>query len=347
MKFPARTMPSSSRLMLKSYSRATNALAVALLLALGATSAFADKKGEQWKLADQAGKEGRFEEAAQLYCAIAAEDPKYKNGDVVMMCNVMTKEAARVKKKYEDNFSQAVSFFQSGQLEDAEQKFRNVKDGPHLDEARSYLAKINAARTEAGQVAAFQKAVAAYQAGNFGDAKVSFLLITGGKAGEAKDYLAKINQYEQAMAAGNKALEAKDYRAATERFNEAIAIRADGPGDPRGKLSQTQQLMAAAAEAEKRQQQQLASAAGGGGSHQAGGGAITTSGGGAGLSGQSGSALQPAKVVGAVKLPTRTLDVAKTLEEAEAAKSKGDMALARGKYLAVLGVEPANVTARG
>ncbi len=305
-------------------------LAVALLLPL---SAFAARKDDLYKQAQAAVSANRLREAARLFCEVAKEDAAYK--DAKQNCTIYTQEADRERKRNEDRFQEGVKAFQDKRWDDAEQKFKNVRSGPRVEEAKQYInSRIPGAKSAVAAAAAgeenekamaqrFEQGVQAYQRNDFGGAKSSLGGVSGSKEGEARNYLNKIREYEQAMSEGDRLAAAQNHRGAQGSYNEAATIKGDGPGDPRGKASQMEKAMAAAVTP-----------------------GTTTPGPTTPVPSKPpapspGTTARP--VEAAIKEPTRPqVDVAKLKLEAEAAKQKGDIASARGKYLAILSAEPNN-----
>src|SRR5205085_6802193 len=128
-------------------------------------------------------------------------------------------EAAREEKKNEERFQDCVKAFNSGDLETAEQKCRNVKSGSHLQEAQQYIAAkipqakaaIKAAGDEAALEARFNQGVQAYNGNNFDSAKSQFAQIIGKHQGEAQTYLNKIKNYQQSFGEAQSLEGAKNY----------------------------------------------------------------------------------------------------------------------------------------
>ncbi len=311
-----------------------------LLLAalLMAVPAFASKD-DDYKAAQAAASAGKAEEAARLFCKL---DPGFK--DAKMMCGIMQKEAQKEVQKNEDRFQEGLKAFNEGRFDDAKQKFQNVRTGPRADEARQYVAsKIPAAiqakerEASAGAESAanqkFEQGVQAYNHNDFSGARSLFQGVSGGKKGEAENYLNRMKQFESAMAEGDRLASAKNYKAAQGSYNEAATLKGDGPGGPREKASQMASLGSAGSTTT---------------------GPVTT------------ATTTPAKpppvntastttappvtrapVVAAVKeAPKPKVDVGKLLAEAEAAKAKGDIASAKSKYIAVLAADERNVQAK-
>jgi len=288
-----------------------------------AVPALAAKKDDLYKQAQAAANAGRVEEAARLYCDTAAEDPAYR--DAKQLCTIFTQEAAREARRNEERFNDGVALFNSGDYDGAEQKFRNVKVGSHAAEAQAYLSsKIPAARAaakaageEAATNAKFEQAVQAYNSNNFSSARTAFQQISGKRQGEAQSYMQKMQQYEQAMNEGDRLAAANDARKAIISYTDAANVKGDGPGDPRGRISRMQQILA---EQGRPVPQQVAPV--------------------------QAKPVAQAPVTAAIKETAKKLDTAKLMREAETAKNRGETVAAKGKYLAILAQDPGNAQAR-
>ena len=191
----------------------------ALLAVLIAPTAFADKKDDLYKKAVSLGSAGQLEDAARTFCEVAKQDSTYK--DATQMCSLMTQEAERERKKNDERFDDGVRAFQDGHYDDAERKFKNVRSGSHLEEARQYLAsKIPAARAEQTgsetENAKFDQGLQAYQRNDFPAARTLLSQVTGKKSQEAQTYLTRIKNFERAIAAGDDASNQKDFRKAID-----------------------------------------------------------------------------------------------------------------------------------
>jgi len=288
--------------------------AIAAALLLCATVAFAaDKKQEMYDQAVKAGSAGKVEEAARLFCELAKLDAKYK--DASQMCAAVSHEAELERKKSDDRFAEGMKAFQEGRFDDAEQKFKNVRAGTHMDEAAQYLARIPAAKNEKlaadAEGAKFDQGADAYRRSDFPAARTALAQIKGKRASEAQTILDNIKRYEDAMTAGDAAAAAHDSAKAAASYNQALAIKGDGPGDPRGKLSRVQTASTPPA--------------------------------GQPATGPGGKPAPP--TVAAVKEP-KAVDVSKLLREAVAAHARGNYGEASGKYLAVLANDPNNAVAK-
>jgi hypothetical protein len=168
-----------------------------LLLLLSPLSAVADKKSDLDQQAQQAAARGDAAEAARLYCAEADLDAR--NPQLRDICTEMKNEATREIKRSEQRFSEGVQAFNNGDWDGAEQKFRNIRTGPHLDESRHYVQQLipNAkaqAENSRRMEQQFQQGKQAYENNDFASAKNLLGQVTGVYASEAQDYLARIRQ---------------------------------------------------------------------------------------------------------------------------------------------------------
>ncbi len=303
------------------------ALCSALTLSL-CLPAWASKKDDDYKAAQAAAAAGQNEQAMKLYCSVAKEDPSYK--DAKQNCDNIKTELLKEEGRNEGRYSDGVKAFDAGDYDQAEQKFRNIRSGQYLSDAQSYLnSRIPQARKDAAARAAaaqnnndaamnakFDQAVQAYNGNNFGTAQGLFGQISGKRQPDAQSYLNKIQQYNQAMQDGDNHANSKDYKSAIDGYTQAASIKADGPGNPQSKISQMRSLMTS--------------------------------------ENTPVSTPTPANnnppvnhVVAAIVEPSRPkLDIDKLMRDADAAKKKGDIGTAKGKYMAILSENPANAAAK-
>ena len=309
--------------------RLFTALALAALLV---GSAFAKSKDDKFKEANQAVTDKDFDKASKLFCDIANDDPTFHNGDAKMNCQIYTDMARREDTKNDQRFTDGVNYFNAGKYDDAQHEFKNIHYGKHFNEAQNYLnAKIPQAianaKTQGDEAAAqakFDQAVQAYNRNDFDGASNLFGQVTGKHQSEAQNYLNKIKQYQQAMAEGDRLAGAKNYRAALNSYNDAATIKGDGPGNPHDKANQMQLAMNAPPTTTTTPATTVATRTT----------QVVTP--------------EPRRVITtAVKdTPQPKVDIAKMLQEADTARAKGNIAVAKGKYLAVLAADPGNATAR-
>src|SRR4051812_27113816 len=299
----------------------------ALVLILAAIPAFAGKKEDLYKAAQAAAGQGNVAEAARLYCAAAQEDATYKAAQ--QNCNIMAQEVARENRRNDDRFADGVKAFNSGDYETATQKFNNIKSGSHVAEAQAYIStKIPQAKSAAANAsndsamaAKFEQGVAAYQRNDFSAAKSALNGISGKHQNDAQTYLQKIRNYEQAFGEGDSLANAKNYKGAANSYSEAASVKGDGPGDPRGRINQMNQLA------------------------QSSGTPVVV----ANNNPPPVTNNYPPPVsrpVAAVVESRPKVDVNATLREAESARKKGDDSKAMGLYQKVLSADSSNGQAR-
>src|SRR6266852_1045751 len=99
------------------------------------------------------------------------------------------------------------------------------------------------ASSEAEQQERYNQAVQAYTQNRFTDARTLFEGVRGSHSEEAKKYLVNINAYREAMQVADDAmrrspdeLDAANLDFAIGKYQEAIAIKSDGPWNPKEKL---------------------------------------------------------------------------------------------------------------
>ena len=303
--------------------------AVALILSL---PAWASRKDDDYKAAQAAAAAGQYDQAMKLYCAVAKEDPNYK--DAKQNCDNIRTELLKEEGRNEGRFSDGVKAFDSGDYDLAEQKFRNIHSGQYYAEAQNYLnSKIPQARRDAAaRVAAaqnndsamnakFDQAVQAYNNNNFSSARSLFGQITGKRQADAQAYVNKMLQYDQAMQDGDNHANSKNYQSAIDGYNQAASIKSDGPGNPQGKISRMQSLLAASNPNPNPSNNNPPPV--------------------------NSNPPPPSHVVAAIMEPVRPkADLDKLMREAESAKSSGDIGMAKGKYMAILAENPGNARAK-
>jgi outer membrane protein assembly factor BamD (BamD/ComL family) len=308
--------------------------ALLILVLMAAPAAFAGRKEDLQKQAQAAAAARRLDEAANAMCELAKLDSAKKPD-----CEVAKSEAAAEERRNETRFNDGVSFFNQGQFDDAEQKFKNIRFGTHFTASQRYLTQTipakrreqQAAAAEAPQLQLYNDGLQAYNSNNFGAAKSSLSRVQGSKAGEAQALLSKINQYESAMAEGDRLAASGNYRQAQQSYEDAARLKGDGPGDPRGKATRAQAAAAAPA----------------GTTTTAGTRTTPTPTPTTTTAVTRTTPVVPVSRTGAIKEPARPkIDIEKLLREAADAHAKKNNAAAKSKYIAVLGEEPNNRTAR-
>lgn len=310
-----------------------NSLLIALLMMV-ASAAFAGRKEDLQKQAQQAQAARKLDEAANAMCELAKLDSARKPD-----CDVARSEAAAEERRNDSRFNDGVNFFNQGQFDDAEQKFKNIRFGSHYADAQRYLTQSipgkrreqQAAAVDAPQVQLYNEGLQAYNSNNFGAAKSSLGRVQGSKAGDAQGVLNKINQYESAMAEGDRLSASGNHRQAQQSYEDAARLKGDGPGDPRGKAARAQAAASAPA----------------GTTTTAGTRTTPTPTPAATTGTRTTTAVAPVTRTAAIKEPARPkIDIEKLLREAADARTKKNNAAAKSKLIAVLAEDPNNSTAR-
>jgi hypothetical protein len=221
-----------------------NRLVVLLLsLTLLAPAAFAGRKEDLQRQAQQAAQARKLDEAAAALCELAKLDAS-KQPD----CDAARQEAQAEARRNDDRFNQGVAYYNRGtkdSLDDAEQRFKNIRFGSHYSDAQRYLTQlIPSKRAELNRppddTQTFNDGLQAFNRNDFGTAKSVLAQVKGSKAGEAQTYVSRINQYESAMAEGDRLAASGNHRAAQDSYEQAARLKGDGPGDPRGKAGREQ-----------------------------------------------------------------------------------------------------------
>jgi len=294
-------------------------LILRLVVALGlvALPLFAAQKDDDFAAAQKMAASGKIEDAARLFCSVAKADPAYRNGEAAQDCKIYQDQVNRENARNEERYTDGINFFNQGQFDNAESKFKAIKSGPHLAEAQDYLGnRIPGARkqavaqgAEAAMNAKFDAGVQAFNNNAFSSAQGSFQAVTAGShQAEAQSYLQKISQYQQLMQQGDSAVQSKNYPAAASAYQQAAGIKSDGPGDPGGKLSSVRMMASTT-------------------------GTVTP------------PVPAPAKPVTPV-IQAKKVDIPKLLREAQLAEKKKDFGVAKGDYLAILADDPSNAAAK-
>jgi len=295
-------------------------------------AAFAGRKEDLQRQAQQAQQARKLDEYAAALCELARLDPS-KQPD----CDAARQEATAEARRNDDRFNQGVAYYNKDSLDDAEQRFKNIRFGSHYSDAQRYLTQlIPAKRADANRPAddtqTFSDGLQAFNRNDFGTAKSVLSQVKGSKAGEAQTYISRINQYESAMAEGDRLTASGNHRGAQNAYEDAARLKADGPNDPRGRAAREQ------AAVNQPVNTPIATPA----PTQAANvprniPPVTTQ-----------PTTPPAiSRQAAIKEPARPkIDTGKLLREAADARSSGDNSVAKSKYVAVLAEDPNNAAAR-
>ena len=255
---------------MKSSKIQTNALlliSTSLLLAFMPLSAFADKKSDLYAKGVKsmnAGGNQDIMDARDAFCQVKKDDPEYSDGTnspAQKLCDDLTIAATKIINLSKARFEEGSDLLRAGKLDEAENKFKSVKFGDFVPIAKQKITEIAKLRLDkqnadtqsknnSDQANAtntkFEQGSAAFNNGNFDSAKSALNGLTGPRAAEAGDILAKIARYETLMQQATNYAQNKNYAAAYNAFNSAGGISPKGPGNPFAKADEMNGLMASA-----------------------------------------------------------------------------------------------------
>src|SRR4051812_10557869 len=118
---------------MRSFKTQTSAL-ILLGAMVSAPFAFADKKDDLYKKGTDAVAGGDAVAAKAAFCQLASEDAEYK--DAKAQCATYTTAAEKTLNRYKLNYADGLEFFNKGDYDNAEIKFKNVKAGDYAEQAR-------------------------------------------------------------------------------------------------------------------------------------------------------------------------------------------------------------------
>lgn len=147
----------------------------------------------------------KMEDACEAFKALNKENPADKQSQ--MYLKISCDQVKKLQKSEEDAYNQGVTLYNQNQLDDARQKFQQSVSSPGLknhlyrDKALDYVKKINEAlgkqHVEEAAGKNFDDGVRLFKARSYPEARDAFNKVAsanGPKAGEARDYLAKIQE---------------------------------------------------------------------------------------------------------------------------------------------------------
>ncbi|MCU1305646.1 MAG: hypothetical protein JWN45_341 [Acidobacteriaceae bacterium] len=227
-----------------SYKAQTSAFVIAVFLA-AAPFAQADKKDDLYAKGTAAVNAGDLPAAKSAFCQLAAESSDYK--DVKAQCATYTDLVQKDLNRFNNNYLLGVGLMQEGKYDQAEVKFKNVRGGDYLEEAKKRLAEIpklrqdkaaadasakNSIDQDVQMKAKLDQGIEAYTRADFGAARASLGSVTGKYQPDAQKYLTKMKDYDAKIAEAQQDFTNKDYAKAAAAYNDAARIDQTGPGDP-------------------------------------------------------------------------------------------------------------------
>ncbi|MCU1285958.1 MAG: hypothetical protein JWO13_2308 [Acidobacteriales bacterium] len=216
---------------------------------LAAPFARADKKDDQYAKGVKAATVDADSIAARdIFCALAKEDPEYK--DVKAQCADYTAAANRTLNRYKIAFGDGTAAMDSGDYATAETKFRSIKAGDYADSAKKKLAeiaklkqdKVSADAAETEMKKKLDAGNNAFAQGDFASAKASLSAISGSHQGDAQATLKKISDYEIKLREATTLRDAHSYAAAATAYTALIQMNPNGPGNPATELAAANRL---------------------------------------------------------------------------------------------------------
>ncbi len=128
---------------MRSSNPATRSLLLATAALLLAPAAWADRNGDNYSRGRAAVNRGDATGARDAFCAVS---PSYR--DAAQQCTLYRSEAAKILRRYNQNFLEGVELMENGKLDQAESKFRSVKSGDRVESAQRKLQEIQRLRKD-------------------------------------------------------------------------------------------------------------------------------------------------------------------------------------------------------
>ncbi len=301
----------------------TERFAIVLALALLLPALAFASKDDDYNKAVQAVAANKVYDAAKYYCAVANADPSYK--DASLNCKIYSNQVKREDVRNEERWQNGQKAMAANDFATAQQEFHNITGGVRYAPAQLALKNIQDAiranqNQEAEMASKVKQGIDAFNRSDFNAAQTLLSQVTGAHQPEAQPYLAKIKSYQQAMLEGDTLAAQRNYKDAQTAYADAARIKPDGPGDPRGKITDMQRLAAQA-------------------TSQPSGGNTGT---------QVATTVTPPPPVSQPKVieSKHTVDSARVIRDAQSAARKGDVATARQKLKTVLVLDPGNAQAK-
>jgi hypothetical protein len=216
-----------------------------VLLASGTLYAdqHADDLYQQYKAAIA---KSQYEQAANLLCQAAAID-QAKYGKECQ--NAQQFVNSRLQ-RFEGYFVTGKSEFNSKDYVGAISDLSRIDFGPRREEAQKLISQandfINHPQPVDNSPQALKAAQVAYDNGDFSTAATNAALVKSPDLlPTAQVILSNIHNYNEGVQQGDALMARKNYVAAQQQYRAALNIKANGPGDPSGKLQQIAGLLAA------------------------------------------------------------------------------------------------------
>ena len=224
---------------------------------------------EALQQAEAAAVAGKLEQAESTACAAATRDQKNKEAQA--KCDSYRQLAQAQRDTDHKHVRDGANDFVMKKLEAADAEFQAIKSTSFSALKKEWLDKIALARAQAEQEhqkkeqeqkladqaarkhaaeadsamqANLDRGVALYEKNDFAAARNALSAISGPYQEQAQKYIANIDRYNQAMKEGSSRERAGENKAALAAYQKALAIKSNGPLNPKDKIANLQQVIA-------------------------------------------------------------------------------------------------------
>jgi hypothetical protein len=226
--------------------------------------------------ADAASAAGKLEQAESIACAASSRDQKSKEAQE--KCDQFRQVAQAQRNADHKHVRDGAADFVMKKFAAAETEFQAIKSTSFSSVKKEWLDKIALARAQADQEqqkkdqerqlaeeaarkqaaeadsamhANLDRGMAAYEKNDFATARKLLAAISGTYREQAQKYMANIDQYNRAMREGANFEKAGEYKSALAAYQRAVAVKSNGPLNPKDKIANLQQVIAQSEEAQK------------------------------------------------------------------------------------------------
>jgi hypothetical protein len=225
--------------------------------------------GEALQQAEAAAAAGKLEQAESTVCAAATRDPKNKEAQA--KCESYRQLAQAQRDTDHKHVRNGANDFVMKKLDAAEAEFQAIKSTSFSTLKKEWLDKIALARAQAEQdhqkqeqeqkladlaarkhaaeaesamQASLDRGIAAYEKNDFTAARTVLSGISGTYQEQAQKYIANIDRFNQAMKEGSNREKAGENKSAIAAYQKALAIKSNGPLNPKDKIANLQKIIA-------------------------------------------------------------------------------------------------------
>ena len=245
-------------------------LAFVAVLVLAPMSVAADQQATRQLLqqAEAAASTGKIDVAESMVCAASAKEPK--NADLRVKCDSYHQLAQTQREADHKRLNKGAADFAMKNFDSAESEFRAIESASYANLKKDWLEKVAQARTQSekeaqskeqerklAEDAARQKAaqadsamqadlnraIAAYEKNDFVEARKLLSAVSGAYQAQAQKFITNIDQYNRAIKEGVRLEKAGELGPALTAYQRAVAIKANGPENPKEKIANLRQAM--------------------------------------------------------------------------------------------------------